>query len=128
MQVRDGKQPKTRSALFSLVRSFAPRSSARSRICTARVLLTMDDKPPEPTPEQLALSEKQRERNERKKLKQRSKVKPKPAPQQPLENSRFLARPWISLPEVEGVLAKGRVRVMTWNVRPPFQGVGRNSI
>jgi len=117
MRNRDRKQPKTTPTLFSLFRFFTPRASAWPRICRARLPLVMDDEAREPTPERPALSEKRKERKERKKLKQQAKVKPQPAPEQP-GNSAFLARPWISLPEVNGALTKGRVRVMTWNVCP----------
>ncbi|KAF9650046.1 Endonuclease/exonuclease/phosphatase [Thelephora ganbajun] len=69
----------------------------------------MDNEAHGPTPEELAQSEKQKERREA------LRNKPPPPPQS--DNSRFLARPWINLPEVNETLIQHRVRVMTWNVR-----------
>lgn len=117
------KQPRTSltnsvSTLFSLTHSFALPAFARSRIFTARLSLAMNTGTSEFTPEELAQSEKlvQRIRG-RKKPKHEAKLnKPTPPPQP--ENSRFLARPWITFPEVSETLVRHRVRVMTWNVCP----------
>ena len=119
------KQPKTRSAvsiLFSLTRSFAPHASTGPRLCTARLSFTMDDKTRESTPERLAVSEKRKDRRDRKKVKQQAQANPQPAPQQQPNNGRFLARPWINLPEIDEALVKDRVWVMSWNVCPIVPG------
>jgi hypothetical protein len=119
MQVRDRKQPKTSetdsiSAFSSLPRLFTFCAPARSRICTVIPSLAMDTATPELTPEAVSQSEKRRER---KKLKHEAKRSDQPAPPQP-DNSRFLARSWIKLPEVNDNLIQRRARVMTWNVCP----------
>lgn len=74
----------------------------------------MDTDTPELTPEGLAQSEKRKERRERKKLKYEAKRNKPPPP--PPANTRFLARPWIKLPEVDETQIQCRVRVMTWNL------------
>ena len=114
--IRDRKQPKTILSLprSPLARLFAPRLA---RTLTARLSLAMDDKARELTPEEFALSEKRRERKERKEQREQAPKNHKPAPQQQPGNSRFLARPWIKLPEANEVSTEDRVRVMTWNVR-----------
>jgi len=78
----------------------------------------MENDTREPTPEQLEQREEWKEREQLEKAQQTSK----PAPQRQLDNSRFLARPWINLPEVNEAPAKDRVRVMTWNVCPTVSG------
>lgn len=70
---------------------------------------------PELTPEELAQAERRNQRRERKKLKQDA-LRSKPAPPPQPDNSRFLVRPWIKLPEVNGAPIQHRVRVMTWNL------------
>lgn len=75
----------------------------------------MENETQELAPEQLAQSGTRKEWRERKKLKQQALRDKPPPPPQP-DNSRFLARPWISLPAVNEALVQHRVRVMTWNV------------
>ena len=82
----------------------------------------MDNETQELTPDELAQSEKRKEQNERKQLKKQAlrDKPPKSGSNRFLNrnrNSRFLARPWITLPEVDETLTQHRVRVMTWNVR-----------
>lgn len=81
----------------------------------------------EPTPEEVAQSEKRKERKQRKgrkKLEQEAQQNNPPPPRP--DNSNFLARPWIKLPEVNEALIQSRVRVMTWNVCPIMSGHCRN--
>lgn len=112
---RDGKQPKTSlsnsiSVLFSPARLFIPRVSTASRVCTTDLFLAMATKTPESTPEAVAQSKKRRERKKLGHEVQRNDPPPRP------NNSSFLARPWIELPEANETLIQHRVRVMTWNV------------
>ena len=76
----------------------------------------MDNRTQELSKEDLAQSEKRKERKERKKLKKEATRNKPPLPPH-LDNSRFLARPWIALPEVNETLVQHKARVMTWNVR-----------
>jgi len=76
----------------------------------------MDNEAQELTPEELAQSEKRKERKEQKKFKQKALRNKRPPPPPQPDNSRFLARPWINLPEVNETRTQHRVRVLTWNV------------
>jgi len=115
-----GKQPKTSqsNSVFApllLARLFPPRALAGSRIITVARLSPMDTETPQSTPEEVGQAGKRQGRRERKKLKHEAQ-RNKPAP--PPENSRFLARPWIKLPEINDAHIQHKVRVMTWNVCP----------
>jgi hypothetical protein len=114
MRIRDRSQ--TDSILFSLTRSFTLRAPARSRICTASLSFPMDSGAHETTPEDPAQSEKRKTRRERKKPKHEAQLNEPTSPQP--DNSYFLTRPWINLPEVNEAPIKHRARVMTWNVCP----------
>jgi hypothetical protein len=86
----------------------------------------MDTGTPKSTPEEVAQSETRKDRKERKERKERKKLgheakRNNPPPPQS-DNSSFLARPWIKLPEVSETLIQYRVRVMTWNVCPILSG------
>ncbi|KAF9787345.1 Endonuclease/exonuclease/phosphatase [Thelephora terrestris] len=74
----------------------------------------MDSGAHETTPEELTQPEKRKTRGERKKPKHEAQLKEPTSPQP--DNSYFLTRPWINLPEVNEAPIKHRARVMTWNL------------
>ena len=88
----------------------------------------MENETHELTPEQPAVSEKRKERRDRRERKKQPKANPQPAPPQQQDKGRFLARPWINLPEADEVLTKDRVRVMTWNVCPIVSGRSQSKL